>query len=62
MDVVENLNDGNAAPNSTVFASFDMRSRRHRKITLRDVAAFYVYRPHDDARVWYLSPYEFVTE
>ena len=57
VDVVENLNDEKAAPNSTVFASVDMRNRRHRKITFRDVAAFYGYRPCDDARIWLLSPY-----
>ena len=62
VDVVENLSDRKASPNSTVFASVDMRSKRHRKIMFRDVAALYGYRPCDDARVWYLSPYEFVTE
>ena len=62
VDVVENLNDGKASPTSTVFANVDMRSRRHRKITFKDVAAFYGYRPCSDKRIWYLSPYEFVTE
>ena len=62
VDVVENLNDKNISANTTVFADVDTRSKRHRKITFRDVAAFYGQRPSDDARVWYLSPYEFVTE
>ena len=38
-----------------------MRSKKHRKITFRDVATFYGERPCDP-RVWYLSPYEFVSE
>ncbi len=61
VEVVENLNDKKLSANSTVFAEVDVRSRRHRKIAFRDVAAFYGHRP-TDARVWYLSPYEFVTE
>ena len=39
-----------------------MRNKRHRTITFRDVAAFYGHRPCNDKRVWYVSPYEFVTE
>ena len=61
VEVVENLNDKKLAANSTVFAEVDTRSKRHRKITFRDVAAFYGHRPKDP-RVWYLSPYDFVTE
>ena len=60
--VVESLADNRRAANSTVFASIDMRNKRHRKVTFRDAAAFYGHRPSEDKRLWYLSPYEFVTE
>ena len=62
VDVVENLNDQTVSVTSTVFADVDTLGRRHRRNTFRDVAAFYGQRPRDDPRVWYLSPYEFVTE
>ena len=61
VDIVQNLNDKHVPGTSTVFAEVDMRSKRHRKITFRDVATFCGERPRDD-RVWYLSPYEFVSE
>ena len=61
VDIVENLNDEKRSSNSTVIAGFDVRNKRHRKIAFRDVGAFYGYRPRDD-RMWYLSPYKFVTE
>ena len=51
VDVVENLNDQKVSVTSTVFADVDTRSRRHRRITFRDVAAFYGQRPCDDLRV-----------
>ena len=61
-DAVDNLNDPKVSVTSTVFADVDTRSRQHRRITIRDVAAFYGQRPCHDLRVWYLSPYKFVTE
>ena len=61
MDLIEKLNDENMSANSTVVAGFDVRNKRHRKFTFRDVGSFCGHRPRDE-RVWYLSPYEFVTE
>ena len=37
-----------------------MRSQKYRIVTFRDVAKLYGERPKDE-RVWYLSPYEFIT-
>ena len=38
-----------------------MRSKKHRTVLFRDVATLYGERPRDE-RVWYLSPYEFITD
>ncbi len=64
VDVVERLNDRKQTLNSTVFPQIDGRSRRHKKVTFRDVSMFYGHRPNKDQdhRVWYLSPYEFSAE
>ena len=64
VDVVECLNDRKQTLNSTVFPQIDGRSRRHKKVTFRDVAMLYGHRPNKDQdhRVWYLSPYEFNAE
>ena len=64
VDVVECLVDRKQTLHSTVFAQIDGRSKRYKKVTFRDVAALYGHRPNQDVdhRVWYLSPYEFVTE
>ena len=64
VDVVECLNDRKQTLTSTVFPHVDSRSKRHERIHFRDVATLYGYRPsaQEDHRVWYLSPYEFVTE
>ena len=49
------------ADRNTILAEVDMRSKKHRKVSFRDVAALYRERPRDE-RVWYLSPYEFITK
>ena len=64
VDVVECLNDRKQSVNSTVFPQIDGRSKRHKRVNIRDVAMLYGHRPHKDQdhRVWYLSPYEFISE
>ena len=61
VDVIEALQDNIIHPNSTKLVEVDARSKRKGKITFRDVAVLYGQRPHDP-RVWYLSPYEFVSD
>ena len=61
VDVVEALQDNILKPNSTKLVEIDARSKKKGKITFRDVAILYGQRPKDK-RVWYLSPYEFVSE
>ena len=61
VDVIEALQDKIINPNSTKLVEVDARSKRKGKITFRDVAVLYGQRPHD-LRVWYLSPYEFVSD
>ena len=61
VDAVETLQDKILRPNSTKFVEVDARSRTKGKVTFRDVAVLYGYRPKDN-RIWYLSPYEFVSE
>ena len=61
VDVVEALQDNIIRPNSIKLVEIDARSRTKGKITFRDVAVLYGQRPKDK-RVWYLSPYEFVSE
>lgn len=59
--LIEHLNDGRISDEKAVVAEVDMRNKRHRKVTFRDVGICYGRRPFDD-RVWYLSPYELVSE
>ena len=59
--LIQRLNDKYTSDRSTVFAEVDMRSKKHRNITFRDVAALYGERPRDE-RVWNLSPYDFIYE
>ena len=58
---IEHLNDNASQDEQQFVAEVDTRDKRHRKVTVRDVAAFDGQRPHDEA-VWYLSPYEFVSD
>ena len=58
---MEALQDNIIRPNSTKLVEVDARSKRKGKISFRDVAVLYGQRPHDE-RIWYLSPYEFVSE
>ena len=60
VDLIQMLNDKRKPEKSAVFAEIDMRNRKKKKVTIRDVAMLYGQRPHDDP-IWYLSPYEFVT-
>ena len=59
--MIEALQDNIIRPNTTKLVDVDARSRMKGEITFRDVAVLYGQRPHDD-RLWYLSPYEFVSE
>ena len=61
VDVVECLQDKILRPNSTKLIEVDARTKGKGKITFRDAAVFYGHRPKDE-RLWYLSPYEFVSE
>lgn len=61
VETVQRLNDRYTPGTYTVFAEVDIRTKRHRGITFRDVATSYGKRPCVD-RVWYASPYEFVAD
>ena len=61
VDVIQRLNDRVLAGRNTILAEVDMRSHNYRKVTFRDVAKLYGERPRDD-RVWYLLPYDFITD
>ena len=61
VDAVEALQDKILRSNSTKFVEVDARSGTKGRVTFRDVAVLYGYRPKDK-RIWYLSPYEFVSE
>ena len=61
LDFVEALQDQIIRPNSTKLVDIGARSKKKGRITFRDVGVLYGHRPHDK-RVWYLSPYEFVSE
>ena len=64
VEMVERLNDRKQASSSSVFARFDQRRRHGKSIYIRNDAELYGLRPNkdQDPRVWYLSPYEFITE
>ena len=61
VDAVELLQDNILRPNSSKLVEVDARTKGKGKITFRDAAIFYGHRPKDE-RLWYLSPYEFVSE
>ena len=44
-----------------MFSEVDMRNPRKRRVTFRDVAVLYGHRPRHKS-LWYLSPYEFVSQ
>ena len=48
VDAVETLQDKILRPNSTKFVEVDARSRTKGKVTFRDVAVLYGYRPKDN--------------
>ena len=60
VDMVQRVNDKKTIERKAIFGEVDMRNRKKKKVTFRDVALLYGQRPCED-EVWYLSPYEFVT-
>eukprot|EP00959_Pyramimonas_sp_CCMP1952_P107683 2251618-Pyramimonas_sp.AAC.1 len=60
VDLVERLADRAAGGRRAQFAEVDMRQKRRRKVTVRDVGMLYGLRPKSSG-LWDLSPYEFAT-
>ena len=60
VDLVQRLVDHITPERKAIFAEADVRNKKHKKVTFRDVATMYAYRPAYP-EIFELSPYEFVT-
>ena len=64
VDMVQRINDKKIIERRAIFGEVDMRNKRKKRVTFRDVALLYGHRPCEHqgemSEVWYLSPYEFV--
>ena len=60
VDVVQCITDHMKPERKAIFCETDVRNRKKKKVTFRDVAMLYAYRP-SHPEMFEMSPYEFVT-
>jgi hypothetical protein len=60
VDMVQRINDKKIIERRAIFGEVDMRNKRKKRVTFRDVALLYGHRPCEHqgemSEVWYLSP------